>query len=234
MSFRYSPKTVTDGLVLYLDAANPKSYVSGSNSWKTLSKSGVNGNLINGPTFSSSNGGSIVFDSTDDYVRIGTGSDWYPMSNSAFTFDVWIKSMGLGSGMLSSGIISLGYGLTFNITSLGKLQTLVYDVITSGISYTTTVNVNVLDNNWHHAVATNDGLTTKIYVDGVFNVSSSATFYGDIKSSWYSSNFAIGLDANNPSISRFKGSISDVKVYNKALSVQEVLQNYNTKKSKYR
>jgi hypothetical protein len=66
MSFNYSPKIVTDGLVLYLDAANTKSYVSGSTVWNDLSRSGYNGTLTNGPTFNISNGGSISFDGVDD------------------------------------------------------------------------------------------------------------------------------------------------------------------------
>jgi len=53
MAFSYSPKIVTDGLVLYLDAANPYSYVSGSTSWNDISRGGNNGTLVNGPTFSS-------------------------------------------------------------------------------------------------------------------------------------------------------------------------------------
>ncbi len=61
---------VTNGLVLYLDASNTKSYVSGSTTWSDVSRSGNNGTLINGPTFNSANGGSIVFDGTNDYVDL--------------------------------------------------------------------------------------------------------------------------------------------------------------------
>ena len=74
MSFSYSPKIITDGLVLYLDAANPYSYVSGSTVWNDISRGGNNGTLINGPTFSSANNGSIVFDGTNDYVINNTVS----------------------------------------------------------------------------------------------------------------------------------------------------------------
>ena len=59
---------VTNGLVLYLDAANSKSYVSGSTTWSDMSGNGNSGSLINGPTFNSGNGGSIVFDGVNDYV----------------------------------------------------------------------------------------------------------------------------------------------------------------------
>ena len=55
MVFNYSPKVVTDGLVLYLDAANPNSYVSGSTTWGDLSRGGNNSTLTNGPTYSTAN-----------------------------------------------------------------------------------------------------------------------------------------------------------------------------------
>jgi len=233
MAGNIAPKVVLDGLLMYLDAANTKSYISGSTTWNTLSKGSINGTLINGPTFSSANGGSIVFDAIDDYVRIGTCSNWYPMSTSAFTFDAWVKSPGLGSGNTVNGIICLGYGLPLDMTSAGNIQLGVYDVITSGSSYVISANVNTLDNKWHHIVSTNDGLTSKIYIDGVFNTSRSAPFYGDIKSTWYSSTCGVGIDANDTSKTRFNGNISIVKVYNKALSAQEVLQNYNATKSRF-
>ncbi len=68
MAFNYSPRVVTDGLVLYLDAANQYSYVSGSTSWNDISRGGNNGILTNGPTYNSANGGSIVFDGTNDLI----------------------------------------------------------------------------------------------------------------------------------------------------------------------
>ena len=68
MATYYSPKIVTDGLVLVLDAGNIKSYRSGSTSWFDLSGSTTTGSLVNGPTFNGGNGGSIVFDGTNDRV----------------------------------------------------------------------------------------------------------------------------------------------------------------------
>ena len=59
---------VTNGLVLALDAANRRSYISGSFVWNDISGNRNSGSLINGPTFDSANGGSIVFDGTNDYA----------------------------------------------------------------------------------------------------------------------------------------------------------------------
>ena len=88
MAFSYSPKIITDGLVLYLDAANPYSYVSGSTAWNDISRGGNNGTLINGPTFSIESLGSIVFDGTNDYVAATnlTGS-----TTNSFTLETWVN-----------------------------------------------------------------------------------------------------------------------------------------------
>ena len=64
------PGLVTNGLVLYLDAANPSSYISGSLNWNDLSRSSLSGSLVNGPTFNTGSGGSIVFDGINDTVSI--------------------------------------------------------------------------------------------------------------------------------------------------------------------
>ena len=79
---------VRDGLVLLLDAANPKSYLSGSTTWTDLSRSGNNGSLINGPTFNTGSGGNIVFDGVDDYVSI---PDMVLNNYTNFTVSNWVK-----------------------------------------------------------------------------------------------------------------------------------------------
>ena len=70
MSLFHSPSLVTSGLVLCLDAGNPKSYPGSGTTWTDLSGRGNHGTLVNGPTFNSANGGSIVFDGSNDYVEL--------------------------------------------------------------------------------------------------------------------------------------------------------------------
>ena len=89
MSLLHSPKIVTNGLVLCLDAANRKSYPGSGNIWRDLSGNGNNGTLTNGPTFSSANGGSIVFDGTDDIVLVNNSSSISP--SSAITVSAFFK-----------------------------------------------------------------------------------------------------------------------------------------------
>ena len=76
MSFSYSPKIVTDGLVFYVDAANPNSYVSGNTTVDSL-VGDISDSLLNGVNFSPNRQGIWVFDGVDDYIEVlanGNGS----------------------------------------------------------------------------------------------------------------------------------------------------------------
>jgi hypothetical protein len=99
MAFIHSPKIVTDGLVLALDAGNVKSYASGSTTWLDKSGGGNNGTLINGPTFSSANGGSVVFDGTNDNALLPINFFSYP-SLTTFSISLWFKSSQSNGGTL--------------------------------------------------------------------------------------------------------------------------------------
>ena len=136
------PNVVYNGLVLYLDAANNKSYVSGSTSWLDLTPNQSNsGSLTNGPTFNTGSGGNIVFDGTNDYI------DFYASSlGTTTTVELWAK---LGAGY--SGTMVFGFWIydvwTYNST-LG-FNTGNGDVY--GISSATVSSLGLV-NNWKHYV----------------------------------------------------------------------------------
>ena len=75
MSTRYNPSIVRDSLLLYLDAANTKSYPGSGTTWYDLSGNNKNPTLTNGPTFNSDNLGSIVLDGTNDMVEFSPGTN---------------------------------------------------------------------------------------------------------------------------------------------------------------
>ena len=89
MSTRYNPSIVRDNLVLYLDAANTKSYPGSGTTWTDISRKGTDGTLTNGATFNSGNMGHIAFDGTNDYVDI---TSLPVISNtSAMTMEAWVN-----------------------------------------------------------------------------------------------------------------------------------------------
>jgi len=92
--YNNGPKIVTSGLVLALDAGNTKSYPGSGTVWTDLSGNGNTGTLTNGPTFNSSNGGSIVFDGVDDFVNIPYNTYWNTNvfgTATNFTLECWHK-----------------------------------------------------------------------------------------------------------------------------------------------
>ena len=100
-SFAFTP-IITEGLIFYVDAANVKSYVSGSTTWNDISTRQHVTTLINSPTFSESNSGCIVFDGVDDYGRIpyiGTTLD-FKFSNTDFTLEAWFNSNNFSGGQI--------------------------------------------------------------------------------------------------------------------------------------
>lgn len=217
MAYNFSPKIVTDGLVLYLDAANTKSYVSGSTTWNDISRSENVGTLINGPTYSSVNGGSIVFDGTNDYVNLGSVSQITPGIGD-FTIDFWINPINWSSTYvpLLTTTITNGIWIGKNATNFVLRAYNVAD----DLQYATFPTTNV----WTNIIVRRSGTTANIY----YNTSSVVS--GTVTRNYVQGTTEIARDGTT---NVFNGRISSVKYYNRALSAAEVLQNYNTTKSRF-
>ena len=223
MSFNFSPKIVTDSLVLYLDGANTRSYLGSGTTWTDLSKNENNGSLISGPIFNSSNGGSISLDGTDDYVEIPkTG---ILSSKSTFTISLWTyptSLTGIRPLFVNYYVGNLEVLFRFNGTNL---QFFTYT--TSQIGGTTQTYSTL--NQWVNVVATYDGSIMKTYVNGV----QSPTTYsqtGNLSASTLP--YLIGR-YSSPTEYRYEGRVANTLVYLKSLSATEVLQNYNTLKTRF-
>jgi len=231
----YYGNTVKNGLVLDLDSANRDSYSRTGTVWNDISGFRNNTTLINGPTFNSDNGGSIVFDGSNEYVK---GENTYSDldGGNKLTISMWIKT----TDLLSNRIL---FHIPRNLTQQ-QSQVLVFlrttgviDVSVSSTSTFTRSNANIITaNNWHYVSICFDlsqGTTNqriRPFVDGidVFNSSNNIpqTFPTSSGSIW------IGEEANGY-LSPFLGQISQVTLYNRRLSATEVLQNYNATKGRY-
>ena len=232
MSFNYSPKIVTNGLVLCLDAANTKSYVSGSTAWTDLSQGGNNGTLTNGPTFNSSNGGSIVFDGVDDRVsrttNINTGQN--------FTVNAWIYPTLLGTTRRAVAISSNNYtslnGWFFSTAGANTNNTFFLS-IGSDNAYRVALANTLSLNQWAYisAVCQNGGGSINLYKNGI-ETSYAVTVLSTNTLIYTYPQFNVGYrDAGTPD--PYTGNISVVQIYNRALSASEVLQNYNATKTRF-
>lgn len=236
MSGSVAPKIVKDGLVLYLDAANVKSYTSLLSPWLDISKNKNNGTFINGPTFSSANGGSIVFDGINDYVSCGNDSSILFLNNSPYTIATFSKIINFRSNYPSwirresvFGGIRNGYNLLYTILGQASNEVYVYTerFSTSGAAGAGgTINRSVIQSNWAYISATYDGLVLKIYVNG--------ELLGQNNSPGLITNTAQSLLLGFPGFGSYNNcNIATINVYNRALSINELKQNYNALKSRY-
>ncbi len=219
MAFNYSPKPVIDSsLVLYLDAANPRSYVSGSATWTDVSRGGNTGALTNGPTFNSANGGSIVLDGVDDYVNIPSNT----VLNQPKTLSVWYYTTGNQiSVILSRGIENY---------DIYQFNTQMYTYW--GSVFQSSVLATITFNQWNNYTYVLSGNTEFVYKNGV--LLGSANLGGTPS---YTNTFNLhvgrrsGVTGGGPYYTN--GRVSNVQIYNRPLSAAEVRQNYNALKGRY-
>jgi hypothetical protein len=215
-----APNIVTDGLVLYLDAANVKSYVSGSTVWRDLVRNN-NGTLINGPTFDPSNGGSIVFDGINDYVTFNNPLNQTQLSQ-IWTVQSWVNITTKPRQRLLGG---LNAGLFIEYTqgnnSLLYLNSGGDDYYIYGGQFTS--------QGWVLATFRfNNANGNRQIWRNLSNISTSGPNQTSTPSG-QNNTFTIGA-SNSETI---LGKISNILMYNKYLSDNEILQNYNATKTRY-
>ena len=217
MGIDYNNVIVSDGLVLYLDAANTRSY-SGSGTSSNSLVGGIGATLVNGVGFTSSNNGAFIFDGSNDYITFGNSS---AVQQSSGTLSAWAKASSPGGGY--RGIIAKqgAYGLFYTDSVL-----VAYDWAADAPRST---GVNIADNTWKNVVLTyQSGVSngTRIYINGVSVLTTTITVLNQ------TGNLFGGAEANAGQYASCQ--ISSFNMYNRALSATEVLQNYNATKGRYR
>jgi hypothetical protein len=223
MAFQRGPNIVTNGLVLALDAGNTKSYPGSGTIWRDLSGNRNSGTLTNGPIFNSSNGGSMVFDGIDDYVLTSNS-----LTLSEATLSCWIKANGIQAeydGILFSRTPSTATGLNFKPSNqLG------YHWNDTAATYGWNSGLIIPNNIWCMVAVTIISTTGIAYLAQSTGLTSATnvTTHNSVSSLI----FNLGRD---PAFGTrfFTGDIANAMVYNRALSQQEILQNYNALKSRY-
>ena len=197
--------------------------------WNDLSNYGYSGTFTNGPTFNSNNGGYISFDGVDDYVTMGTATDFATYTNG-FTIDLWTYPT---SAAALSSIFSSAWG-----TSGTQWQVYVWYNTSSQFGTTqrysgtqndfNTSNVFAI-NNWYNVVVTSNNTTCYIYVNGTSQVSNAT---GQINNQDSTREVRLGGFKNYTPV-QYPGRIASCRIYNRALSASEVLQHYNVQKSRF-
>jgi hypothetical protein len=213
---------VKDGLVLYLDAGNDLSYPGSGTLWRDFSGFGNNGTLVNGPTYSSANGGSIVFDGSNDYVGFGVINF---TSGTSITIEVWVKPN--SSQNTYANILDYGHSFGgFTIQQDASNTNQYYFAYYNGSSYDVTPTITLNSNSFTHLVFVKSGTSTIGYVNSVNTVS----ITGSVNFTGSGITFNLGKWHGGR---EFNGNIASTKIYNRALSATEVSQNFNALRSRY-
>ena len=223
MPINYCPRIVTDGIILYFDAGNIKSYSGSGTTWADISTNNHNATLTNGPTYNSGNGGYFVFDGINDHARID--SSFQVSTSATYSFEAWIFKTATGTNNAAM-LISGGFGgdqdgmivASEEFSTAGNLRITVNNGTCTAVYYNgvsqplrgdsqgTDASYNL--NEWMHIAVTGINLTS---VDG--------------------GRHDIGQNNNNSN--EFAGRISNLKVYDRELTALEVKQNFNALKGRF-
>lgn len=242
--FKNRPPVVLDQLTLAVDTINPRSYTSGSITWYDLSGNAFNGTLTNNPTFSispfplldfTSNPAGTIYTGTNQAITFPASC--IPTSGS-FSIETWMwrdaTTVAVGDRESIFSNASGGDGFRFQVASVGGSNVIYCLIAGAGtvgfFEGNVGTNYNIADARWHHVVCVFDRASqlgsSAIYgyVDGVLRGTVSIA----------SSNVA--FTPNIPGISqaccsKYRGKIAKLFVYKKALSQNEVVQNYNANKT---
>jgi surface protein len=228
----YEP-IVTDGLVLNVDAGFDGSYPASGTTWRDLSVSGNNGTLTNSPGFYANGGGGIVFNGTDNYVDSLSGSVFTDPTTQSVTISVWMFvpsnatwSNGNKGSIFAKGNNEGSFGLVRDTVN-NQVQLWIRGITSGSGGPTTTINRD----EWVNIVGTWSGTTSSIYKNGVLQNSSTLEIVGGLDTTSYQIGNVMSFSGANGNF--FKGSISNVQVYDKILTTTEISQNYNAMKDRF-
>ena len=215
-----SPNISTGGIISCIDPANRRSYSGSGSLWVDLINNNI-GNLINGPTFNSANAGSIAFDGTNDWAEFPINTN-YNFDTANFSIFCWMKT-NIKSGyqtVIALDNAATGSGIVFYTTpGSGVFRTWIGGNVYNG-------SIDICNNKWNYiGIVRNSGIVTH-YINAISNGSFSAT--GSV-----TANQNLRLGSYDGSGYRFTGNISIVTIYNKALSLSEIQQNFNVSRRRF-
>jgi hypothetical protein len=216
-------------IVLYLDAANTNSYPGTGTTWTDLSGQSNNGTLINGPGYDSGNGGSLVFDGSNDYVSETSAlSDSFLQGN--WTISFWVNFDSLNTGTTSNDKILLHHGsfaVNKGLHLVQRNSRIHFGLLGNDIQGSAIVSTNT----WYHVTFTlnNTTFVKQIFINGSLDnsgIGNGGAYTGT------GSNTRIGGEVvtfGQP----FDGKMSSVIAYSGVLTSSQIAENYNAFKERY-
>ncbi len=222
-------KIVATNLVINLDAGQLRSYPGSGTTWTDLSGNNSTGTLVNGPVYNSGNGGNIITDGINDYVS----TTYSGLATSNYTFSAWFKNDNLSEAkiILSRGRDGFGNGwsLQLSINTSGNPGAGVVPTLPTTVGLGTNSTTVLALNTWYYITGVWISSTSiNVYVNGILDATTATTGRTTLRSS--TNGWVLASITNTTFTS---GATAAVDVYNRALSADEILQNYDATKSRF-
>ena len=224
MALAHSPSIVMNGLVLCLDAGNVKSYPGSGTVWNDISGNNNIGELVNSPTYNSSNLGFFQF-VTDDFARIPNNTI---LDTQTPSVEVWVKTNATPQNgfWFEKGTVNTQY-------SLFQGGSLIYWRMNIGgitqLSVTTATYMNT--SSWYQVVGTYTSGSRRLYINGALVNSDAQT--GTIATNNGGMSIGVYGGFSGGRGYYYNGNLSACRVYNRALTAAEVQQNFNALRGRY-
>lgn len=210
---------VTSDLLMNLDAGNSSSYPGTGTTWTDLTGNGYNATLYNGVSYSSSNGGILIYDGVDDYAKAALTKSTVN-ANGKFTFQFWVYISGSQSTV---GLFQMANVLSSPTPWLLLQRSNPFTIrwlVAGAYWMTQTISADT----WYNVAITYDGTTWTSYTNGSVQNTQVAGVGSDGASDLYiAQGFASYASCTMP----------DMLVYTTNLTSTQIQQNFDARKSRY-
>lgn len=221
---------VTSSILLHLDAGNSSSYGGSGTTWTDLTGNARNATLVNSPTYSVTGGGYFSFlDTSFQYATIADIGD-----RSQWTVEAWFRLSASLSGKVTA-VVTNQFNLTNKLNfSLGTNRAPTSYNLCAGYfngAWRTTTGFTPSTDIWYQVVGTNDGTVINQYVNGTLDTS--LTYTGTSQTGGEIRIARRWDEPANVASNFMRGDVAIVRIYSRALSAAEVLQNYNVNRARF-
>ncbi len=233
MGLSHSPKIVTNGLVMCLDAGNTKSYSGSGTTWTDLTGRGNNGTLVNGVSYSNSY---LTLDGTDDYVDLQNKTD---LTLITFSYSCWFYPTSFNASGVDCIFSRENARHYLGFDDNGQYRTFLrgnlYSTTSAQIEAYLGPTGIVVPNRWHNVMMTLDwpSSTFKVYNNGEHIWTLTDASLGTTFINTSVSDSVIGSRYQGVTANRMIGNISYFTYYNRVLSATEIQQNFNALRGRY-
>ena len=227
MATIYNTSVVRDGLVLHLDAANPKSYPGTGTTWTDLSGNGIIATLDADVSYNSVNQGTMLFSSSNTVGEVTFPRDNFIFGTGDFSITIWANPSAIET---YDTLFEMGYytdGILFR-PSGATVQVYIGNSLSGGGSRTYTHTRSI--GRWDYYTLTRQSGVVRLYINAVQN----GTDWTNTASLTLATvvNCKIGSSTHNGG-QRWNGYISNFQIYNRALIAAEIQQNFEALRGRY-